>query len=186
MKVINLFGGPGSGKSTTAAGLFYKTKLGHESVELVSEYAKKLYYSNRLDDMLDQQEYIFAKQNQLLHSLRNHVNWAITDSPLLLSMVYASDDWPCVRQFKELVLASFNTYDNINIVLERPSVPFQQYGRRHNLEESISIDNQVIQLLNDLDIKYHTFIHSDTEIVNDIYANLSNLTRGDKSNEKRK
>jgi len=80
MKVINLFGGPGSGKSTTAAGLFQKMKLKHMSVELISEYAKKLVYSNRLENMLDQQEYIFAKQNNMLHMLRDKVDFVITDS----------------------------------------------------------------------------------------------------------
>ena len=35
--VINFYGGPGSGKSTAAAGLFYKMKLGGYSVELTDE-----------------------------------------------------------------------------------------------------------------------------------------------------
>ena len=156
MKVINLYGGPCSGKSTTAAGLFYKMKLKHLSVELVTEYAKDLVYSNRLEDMLDQQEYIFAKQNQRLHCLRNHVDWAITDSPLLLSNVYANDEWPCVTPFKQLVYETFETYDNVNIFLERPK-EFQDYGRRHDKEQSEEIDNKIKQLLDEKDYHYETF-----------------------------
>jgi len=164
--VINLFGGPGSGKSTTAAGLFYKMKLKHMSVELVSEYAKKLLYSNRLDNMLDQQEYIFAKQNAMLHTLRDRVDYAITDSPLLLSNVYVSDDWACVKPFKELVNQTFETYENLNFVLRRPS-QFQQYGRRHNQEESKALDSEVTKVLQDIGANWWQFDCNDT-VVDDI------------------
>lgn len=40
--VINLIGGPGSGKSTTAAGLFFRMKSMGVRCELVTEYAKEL------------------------------------------------------------------------------------------------------------------------------------------------
>jgi hypothetical protein len=43
MKVINLWAGPGAGKSTTAAGLFLM-KLTGRRVELVTEYAKEVVY----------------------------------------------------------------------------------------------------------------------------------------------
>jgi len=44
MKIINLYGGPGSGKSTIAAGIFYKAKLDDRyRVELFREMAKDYY-----------------------------------------------------------------------------------------------------------------------------------------------
>ena len=166
MKVINLYGGPGSGKSTTAAGLFYKMKLKHMSVELVSEYAKKLLYANRLDNMLDQQEYIFAKQNAMLHVLRNRVEYVITDSPLLLSLIYASKDWPCVDQFKDLVIATYNTYDNVNIVLNRPNT-FEKEGRRHSELESKVVDDQVITMIKSCVLDYRV-VDCDEYVVDSI------------------
>ena len=39
-KVISFFGSPGTGKSTTSAGLFYEMKNRDISCELVNEYAK--------------------------------------------------------------------------------------------------------------------------------------------------
>jgi len=48
MKVINLFGGPGCGKSTAAAGLFHLMKSNHMSVELVNEFAKEIVWENNL------------------------------------------------------------------------------------------------------------------------------------------
>ena len=47
MKVINLFGGPGCGKSTTAADLFARMKLRGLSVELVTEYAKDVVWDEK-------------------------------------------------------------------------------------------------------------------------------------------
>jgi len=156
MKVINLFSGPSGGKSTTAAGLFYKMKLNHMSVELVPEYAKKLLHANRLNGMLDQQEYIFAKQNAMLHPLRGRVDFAVTDSPLLLSNVYAQKDWECYEQFRALVIATYNTYDNINIVLNRPPI-FELAGRRHSEEESELLDDDVMREIKSCVIDYHVF-----------------------------
>ena len=46
-KVINLFGGPGAGKSTTAAGLFYEMKVRDIKCELVTEYAKDMTYEKQ-------------------------------------------------------------------------------------------------------------------------------------------
>ena len=59
MKVINLFAGPGIGKSTTAAGVFWKMKTLGFKVELVTEFAKSLVYASDLK--LNDQLYVFAK-----------------------------------------------------------------------------------------------------------------------------
>ena len=111
--------------------------------------------------MIDQQEYIFAKQNHRQHRLRDKVDWCITDSPILLSYVYplvnrhqfeAVDEWPALRQFLDFVAASYDTYENINIYLERDSSKFQQHGRDHDLQQSIAIDEQTRHVLRDLQI----------------------------------
>jgi ATP:corrinoid adenosyltransferase len=61
MKVINIFAGPGAGKSTTAAGLFYHMKKLNMSVELVTEYAKSRVWEQHSSVMRDQ-VYLTAKQ----------------------------------------------------------------------------------------------------------------------------
>ncbi len=45
--IINLYGGPGAGKSTSAAYLYYLLKCQQENVELVREYVKKWAWENR-------------------------------------------------------------------------------------------------------------------------------------------
>ena len=165
-KIINIYGGPCSGKSTASAGLFYKMKMLHMSVELVTEYAKDLVYGNRLEHMLDQQEYIFAKQNQRLHRLLDKVDYVITDSPTLLSNVYVDETWCCAEQFKELVICTYNSYDNLNIYLHRPE-EFQQYGRAHSKEQSEAIDTQVIDVLRRHSLDFYRLTASEG-VVNDL------------------
>lgn len=173
MKVINLFGGPGSGKSTTAAGLFYKMKLKGIKVELVTEYAKELVYDKTLELMLDRQEVIFAEQNQRLHRLRNDVDFAIIDSPLLLSYVYPEmnqrqrgvETWPALDAFQNFVVAVINTYDNHNIFLNRPGT-FQSYGREHDLMQAQEIDNAIKGALNKFDMPWHPWPVNDDVVDN--------------------
>jgi len=164
MKVINLFGGPGSGKSTTAAGLFYRMKLMGCKVELATEYAKDLVYAGQLGTMLEQQEYIFAEQNWRLQRLIEHVDWAIIDSPILLSAIYpqmnqkqhGTRPWPALPEFTKLVHKQFQTYDNINIVLNRPE-EYQEWGRERSLDEATEIDNMITATLDAGGYDYDTF-----------------------------
>lgn len=140
-----------------AAGLFYLLKLGHENVDLVTEYAKELVWEGRLTDMLDKQEDIFVEQQRRIRRLRNNVDYAIVDSPLLLSYIYPKmnemqrgvDHWPALDAFLNFVIAVNSTYENINIFLERPN-GFETRGRDHTLEESMAIDNAIKRALEEL------------------------------------
>ena len=88
LNVINLFGGPGCGKSTTAAGLFHLMKLNEMNVELVTEYAKDLTWEERFGTLANDQLYVFAKQQKRLQVLKNKVRYVVTDSPLILGLSY--------------------------------------------------------------------------------------------------
>lgn len=58
---VNLFGGPGAGKSTTAASLFAEMKKLGKNVELVTEVAKDFVWEER-QKTLEIQPYITVKQ----------------------------------------------------------------------------------------------------------------------------
>ena len=61
--LCNIYGGPGSGKSTSAAGVFSLLKTHGVNAELVTEFAKDLVWEGR-DVTLDNQPYILeVKQN---------------------------------------------------------------------------------------------------------------------------
>jgi Chromatin associated protein KTI12. len=54
MIVVNFWGGPNSGKSTQASGLFHKMKTNGYNVEVVNEYAKMCVWEDQLDKLKDQ------------------------------------------------------------------------------------------------------------------------------------
>jgi len=142
LKVINLFAGPGAGKSTTAAGLFYKMKTDGFKVELVTEFAKEKVYDGHLG-CLEDQIYVFAKQQRRLKRLVGSVDYAISDSPLLLSIIYNKD---LSSNFDNLVLDFWGHYTNWNYFIVRDK-PYAQYGRVQNEEQAMEIDLRVLALL---------------------------------------
>lgn len=87
--VVNLYGGPGAGKSTLASELFVLLKRRGHQVELVREYAKTWAYERKPIDTLAKQTYILSKQAKRESALYNKVDFIITDCPLALSGYYA-------------------------------------------------------------------------------------------------
>ena len=85
--VINLLGGAGSGKSTTAAGLFYHFKMNNINCELIGEYVKRWAWEKREIKPLDQ-IYITGKQIKYESIVYNKVDYVITDSPIILGAIY--------------------------------------------------------------------------------------------------
>lgn len=175
MKVINFFSGPGVGKTTTAAGLFYKMKMNGDNVELVSEYARELIYEGRMDHMVHAQDHILGEQNRRLHILKGHVDFAITDSPLLLSIAYPPDDYP--KSFVPFVADLFNQYDNINILLMRGDTPYQgeDGGRMQTEEEARALDIEIEEILCEHSDEMYYIFKVIGNVVDRIYARLTNL-----------
>jgi hypothetical protein len=85
--VINLFGGSGCGKSTTAALLFARMKLAGIHVELVREYVKFWAWNDRKVREWDQL-YLLGKQSAYESMLYGKVDYIVTDSPMLLAGIY--------------------------------------------------------------------------------------------------
>ena len=145
MKVINLFAGPGAGKSTLACELFVEMKQTGQSVELVTEYAKDMVYERR-DNILADQLYILAKQNRRLDRIRQAgVEWAITDGPLPFGNIYGAGS----TVFRAIVWECFRKYDNYNILLKRnPSLEYTGSGRvQQNVAEAMELDNRIANML---------------------------------------
>lgn len=136
LKVINLWGAPCVGKSTTAAGLFNAMKMIGVRVELVTEYAKDLTYAKDYGS-LENQLILLANQDQRLRRLEGQVDWAITDSPLPLGLAYITpeyEDW-----LPGAILGAYDRYDNYDFLLRR-SKPYQTYGRNQTEAEALALD----------------------------------------------
>ena len=147
--VINLFGGPGCGKSTTMARLFADLKSQGLNVEMVSEFAKDLVYEHRQETMKDEL-YIFAKQHHRMFRVNDKVDVIITDRPLLLTNIYAKLYLP-EDDFRDdlirLVRTTFNGYMNYNILLNREGIEYKTEGRLQDLEQSKEIDEMTLKEL---------------------------------------
>lgn len=156
MTVINILGAPGVGKSTVAAGIFYELKRRNAfRVELVTEFAKAKVWEESFKT-LDDQLYIFAKQQHAMVRLLNKVDVVITDSPLIFSAVYGRlYNYPH-KALETLILEVFNSYSNFNVLLERPKgVEYEEIGRYQSSEESIKVGKDIQLCLDYYRIKYH-------------------------------
>ena len=149
MIVVNLFAGPGSGKSTTCAGLFAKLKLAGVNCEMALEYAKDKVWENS-HEVLDDQIYVFGKQLHRIFRLKDKVEVIITDSPILLSIIYDKTKNP---YFSALVLDQFKNFNNRNYFIDRDTI-YNPKGRLQTEEEAKEIDKILLDLLEECGVDY--------------------------------
>lgn len=177
---INLFGAPGSGKSTMMASLFSKLKMNGIDVEMAPEYVKRKVWENSID-VLDDQVYVFGKQYHTMNILQGKVQVVITDSPLLLSMYYVdqSDVSVCTSgALKALALSAHNDLLNWNILLNRVK-PYNPNGRMQTEIESDLIHLELGNILFNHGIKYSGYAgneHDANQIAEQVVDWLSDMT----------
>lgn len=159
---INLFGGPGSGKSTTSAAVFSLLKMHDINAELITEFAKDLAWEERFITM-NNQVYICGKQYHKMWRVKDHVDVMVTDSPLLLGLIYGKRNPEC---FNKMILHSFNTFDNMNYFLLRMK-PYNPKGRLQTEEEAKQLDGEISTVLSENNIRFK-IVPGSYEGVNDI------------------
>ena len=144
---INLFGGPGCGKSTSAAKIFSELKLLNVEVELCTEYAKKWAITKRIPERYDQFLF-FGKQLQCEYSvLKGDYDLLVTDSPMCLSYTYTkmvfTDKPEMCEAVKTIVRQYEEDYPSIDIFLKRNEKQYHQLGRFHTIEEAKALDKLI-------------------------------------------
>ena len=146
---INLFGGPGSGKSTLCSIIFSDLKMRHIDCEMALEYAKDVVWDESFRKLANQ-IYIFGKQHSRLYRLNGKVDVVITDSPLLNSIIY---DDSKNQELKQLVLSEFKKLNILNYFVDR-KFKYEQNGRVQNYEGALEKDNYYRKLLSENDTAY--------------------------------
>lgn len=170
-KIINLYGAPGSGKSTIASGLFFHMKMAGINVELATEYIKSKVFEENPYPFKDQL-YCFAKQHKKLRELNGKVDFIITDSPLLMSLVYNSTEVPL---FNELVMQYYHMYDNVNFLLTRQHT-YHTEGRKQTEQEADEVGAQLENYLKLYNIEYKTLPSNESmyNILQILYRSMPN------------
>lgn len=149
--VVNLLGGPGSGKSSIRAGVFYDLKFRNIDCEEAPEYAKDLVWS-KSQFTLGNQIKVFGEQHDRIFRLVGQVDVVITDSPLLLTPIYDQRESDTLRR---LAMEEFNSMWNYTVLLKRCK-PYHQNGRNQDEQGAIEIDRKIADFLLDNQIPFET------------------------------
>lgn len=153
--VINLYGGPGAGKTTLALKITAHLKEEYNGrVEYVPEYARELIFQTKdqveLEHKLSNQRRITREQAERLDNAikYNKADIIVTDSPLDLGKIYMTNlaDKEIVEH---IISTSKESYKEINFFINRnEDKEFDQLGRVHTLKESKRLDERILKELN--------------------------------------
>lgn len=143
--VVNLFGGPGTGKSHCAARLY--GHCNNWDAELVREYAKDLVWEERTVEFEDQLT-IIGKQLKRLNAVKGKVDVVFTDSPILLGAIYDK-----AGTLTETFKTAHDKYWNLNIFLRRTKA-YNPNGRFQTEEEAKNLDTAIKAMLDKYDVTY--------------------------------
>lgn len=146
--VVNLFGGPGCGKTAMAARIFGELKSMGIEAACPEEHAKLAIWSGR-PWLLDHQIVIAGKTWETLINLCDKVKVIVVDSPILLCSAYAGDREP--EGFHTLIKDMHARQPRVNLYVKRDFTrPYDGSNRREDEEGALIMDARVSQILADI------------------------------------
>lgn len=177
MFIVNLFGAPGSGKSTGAAYLFSQLRMRQINCELTEEFPKQLRWEGR-DIARKNHIFIFANHLYKIECLQKETDIIISDSPLPLSIFYNDNNY-IQEEFTKLILKVFNSFNTINYLLVR-DFQYNEIGRYQTEEQSDDIDKDLREFLLVHEIPYTEMISNRKNydiIINEIIDKAKQKTK---------
>lgn len=143
---INVFAGPGAGKSTLAAKIFGEMKVRGHDVEHISEYIKTWAHQGRLPVSFDQ-VYVFAKQMHAEDTALQNVKYVVTDCPLLMCCAYGRfyGFHPYV-ELTQIAKHFDEVFPAINLLIDR-TVDYNEAGRYQSLKEAKEFDGLLLDTM---------------------------------------
>lgn len=148
--VINIIGGPCSGKSTVAAELFARLKKMGVHTELAPEYIKDRIYEENLTIPLNQIA-VFAMEHYGINTKIGKVDCIVHDGSFINNEIYNNEDNP---EFNAFILAEYKKFNNLDFFIKRGNIEFEDYGRIHNQKQSKELDKIIKETYNKYDLKY--------------------------------
>lgn len=148
LRRINLYGGPGSGKSTVAAGVFSRLKDQMVTCEWVQEPIKVDAY-RKIPAVGYDQFLLFAKQMSMEDTLlRNGVDIVINDAPLLMNLFYTQKSGAkYVTDLLDMAGDFEQLYPGVHIFIERGDRPYNEKGRYQNKEQARLLDAEIVEFV---------------------------------------
>lgn len=174
-KVINFFGGPSAGKTTNALEFASMLKKARLDVTYVPEVA----YEKVLDEnygALDDQLFLLGEQAHRLYRVKDKFDWVVTDAPLILMIHYIEKSnkkfgkaggWKA--HMNEVILQTFDQYENYNFFVERGDRKFLQMGRVQDEAESREIDGKIQDIMN-----YNLIPYQKVKNASEVWTHLAN------------
>ena len=148
--VINLIGGPCSGKSTIAAELFARLKKMGIKSELVSEYIKdRIYEENQT--MPKNQIAIFGMEHYNISNKIGKVDVIVHDGSFINNIIYKSEE---NKNFDNLIVSEYCKFNNLDFFIKRGNIEFEEYGRIHDLKQSKELDKIIKETYNNYELSY--------------------------------
>lgn len=134
--VINLIGGPCSGKSTISAELFARLKKMGIHCELVPEYIKERIYEDNKTMPLHQIS-LFGMEHYAITNKIGKVDVIVHDGSFINNIIYKKED---NSEFDNLIISEYKKFNNLDFFIKRGNIEFEEYGRIHNLKQSKELD----------------------------------------------
>lgn len=150
--IVNLYGGPGTGKSTGAAYIFSKLKMAGIDAEYISEFAKdKVWEGSK--EAFKCQFCLSGHQAYRISRIFGKVDVIVTDSPIRLGAIYASRQKR--TRLAEACHEDADAYKGhtLEIMLRRVK-PYNPNGRNETEEESKALDSVIKCMLLSREIEF--------------------------------
>lgn len=169
-RILTLYGGPGTGKSTTAARVFTMFKELGVSVEMAREYVKRWAWEGRQISGFDEY-YFVGKQIREESHLFNKVDYIVSDKPLVMDIYYARKyASPTIAKGIEGAVTSFyqaaaeHGHRHFHLFLRR-SKTYDPRGRYEDEQTALAMDGEIRLLLEELRYPYEECDTDDQSVV---------------------
>ena len=154
---VNVFGGPGSGKSTMAYAVAAELKARGYTAECVGEVVKDCIYdaargdqeaARLLDGSVESQEELYRRQSARERRLDGLVQFVVADSPAIMGLAYLAPDADEDRAARLAALAQdeFEAQESVNVIVAREGA-YDPRARIHAEDEAERIDADVLALV---------------------------------------
>jgi len=150
---IGLLGGPGCGKSTQCAHFFSKLKEASIQSEQVQEWVREAINKGQLPPNNPwAQWWIYTEQKEKEDCIPAAIDYMVTDSPTILSYVYAlkyatrPNDNSLLLKMYEYFLKDLTRYDYL-FVCKREKAYIQDGTRTQTIEDAKELDELLLNLL---------------------------------------